>query len=77
MKVYTGNSIYEFNEEEKLVRRTSANPNIPLRTGTDWVKYMTAHYAVGEPMRLITEDPGGDKDNLTLRTTSPVVKVED
>lgn len=77
MKVYTDNSIYEFNKEEKLVRRMSANPSIPLRTEAEWVKYMTVHYAVGEPMRLITEAPDGDKDSLTLKTTSTVIKVED
>lgn len=76
MKIYTENSIYEFNEEEKLVRRLPFNNKNPLRKDEEWSKYLSLRYEVGESMRLVTEHLGGDEAQVTLRTTSTVIKIE-
>lgn len=77
MKIYTENSVYEFDQEQKQVRRLPFNSSNPLRADNDWKHYITFHYEIGEPMRLVTEHLGGEKGSLTLRTTSTVIKVEE
>jgi len=81
MKVYTENSVYEFDMADKMVRRvprtTPSFVNTALRKDNEWVKFLTVHYEVGEPMRMVTEHMDDAKDKITLRTTSPVLKIED
>lgn len=76
MKVYTENSIYEFNEEEKLVRRLPFKNSQPMRKDEEWSRYLTVHIELGEQMRIVTEHLGGDEQQVTLRTTSTVLKIE-
>lgn len=76
MKIHTLNSIYEFDSEHNLCRRTLIDPISHLRKDGEWTKYYTVHYEVGEPMRIILEHLNGDEQQVTLRTTSTVLKVE-
>lgn len=77
MKIYTENSIYEFDTENHMCRRLPYRNNAPLLKDGEWTKYITVHYAVGEEMRIVMEHLEGEKDSITLRTTSTVVKVEE
>lgn len=77
MKIYTENSIYEINTEEKLCRRIPLSEAISLRKDKEWAKYITLHYTVGEPMRLVLEHLGSEEPSVTLRTTSTVVRIEE
>lgn len=76
MKIYTENSLYEFDTENNLCRRTMIEPIANLRKDGEWTKYYTMHYEVGEPMRIVLEHLSGDEQQVTLRTTSLVLKVE-
>lgn len=76
MKVYTENSIYEFNKDTRMVRRLAVHPS-PLRPDGEWLKYVGLHYEVGEPMHLVTEHIGGEPGAVNMRTTTVVLKVED
>lgn len=77
MKIYTENSIYEFDTENKMCRRLPVRNTAPAPKDGEWTHYLTVHYAVGEEMRIVMEHLGGEKDSVTLRTTSTVMKVED
>lgn len=77
MKVITQNSTYELNTEEKLIRRLPDYQSAVLRKDTEWVKYFTIHIEENSPMRIVMEHLDGDKETLTIRNTSPVVRIED
>ncbi len=76
MIVYTENSTYEFKEDEKVCRRVPSSSLIPLRKDAEWNKYYTVHAEVGAPMRIILEHLSGDEQQLTLRTTTTVTKIQ-
>lgn len=78
MLVYTENSIYEINTEEKKVRRFPSTEAPELRQDADWIKYLTVrNLNVGEPMTLVLENLDAKPDAITLRKTSPVLKVQE
>lgn len=77
MKIHTENSVYEFNKENRTVRRLANPIDNPFRKDGDWMKYVAFHAEVGEPMHLVTAHEGGDPSALTMKTTSVVLKVEE
>lgn len=77
MKIYTENSLYEFNLEEKTVRRLPLRSSGALYRDQEWIPYLTFHYEVGDEMKIVMEHLGGEKGSITLRTTSTVIKVEE
>jgi hypothetical protein len=77
MKVFTENSIYEFDVDNMLVRRLPKSPTAPLPKDGEWHRYLTAHPEVGESMRIVMEHLAGEEGSVTLRTTSTVVRVEE
>ena len=78
MKIYTESSLYEFDLDKQLCRRTSISKNTSqtLREDGKWVRYFAFEYKIGEPISMMLENLDGNSEQVTFRTTSPVVKVE-
>ena len=77
MKIRTENSLYEFDTENKMCRRLPFRNNAPEPKDGEWHRYLTVHYSLGEEMRIVMEHLQGDKDSITLRTTSTVMEIEE